>query len=131
MILDKKDRYIKEEQTYYDHPFGWVGAGAGGGQNPIDQVFKENRHKIEIIGGVVDHNLSYEYDEFALVRWKSKLYLLETSGCSCPSPDETWGTVHGPITKTELTKEIKAGNYTGYTLPAHLEQELLEVIEAA
>lgn len=133
MILQLKDRFLSPLtwDSYYEHPFGWVGAPEGGGSSDLAKEIRENRQSLEIIGGVVDSTLSYEYDEFALVRYKRKLYLLQTSGCSCPSPTETWGIVHGPVGKRELIKEIKAGNYEGYTLPSHLGEELLQVIDAA
>jgi hypothetical protein len=79
----------------------------------------------------VDETLSYEYDECAVVRYKGNLYLLQTSGCSCPSPTETWRVILGPYTKEDLLSQIKSGNYQGYTLPEHLEADLIAVIEAA
>ena len=130
MILQLADRFLKEETRTYERPFGWVAHPAGGSLNPVEKELVENRTKLEIIGGVVDDQLSWEYDEFAVVRYQRKLYLFETSGCSCPDPTETWR-VTGPFTKAELLKEIKAGNYGGFTLPEHLEEELKQVVDAA
>lgn len=133
MILDKEKRFLTPEtvECYWDHPFGWVGHPRCEHQKEVEREFIANREKLEIIGGVVDETLSYEYNEFAVVKYKRKLYLLETSGCSCPSPTETWYIVHGPSTKKELIKSINAGDYQGYTLPEHLEKDLIAVIEAA
>lgn len=36
-------------------------------------------------------DLSYEYDDYAVVRLGRRYAVLNTSGCSCPSPTETWG----------------------------------------
>jgi hypothetical protein len=109
--------------------FYWVGHAACESPTDIEKELIAHKSQIEFIGGVSDDNLSYEYDEFAVIRYKRKLYLLETSGCSCPDPSETWRVVCGPTTKTQLVKEIKAGNYQGYTLPKHLEADLILAIE--
>jgi len=131
MILEPEKRFLSEEEKSYSHPFYWVGHPECYSPDDLEKEFIQNRTKLEIIGGVIDETLSYEYDEFAVVLYKNELYLLETSGCSCPSPGETWRIIHGPVTKAELLKEIKAGNYKGYTLPSQLEQDLIKVIEAA
>ena len=133
MILEKNKRFLTPEtvEAYWNHSFGWVGHPRCENQGDVEKEFIENREKLEIIGGVVDETLSYEYDEFAVVRYKEDLYLLETSGCSCPSPVETWHIIHGPITKEQLLSEIKVGNYQGYSLPGHLEKDLLAVVESA
>jgi hypothetical protein len=144
LILELKDRFLPPAgvECSYDHLFYWVGhpassrpAGSTGDSakdayNALQNEFIANRDKLEILGGVTDPNACYDYDEFAVVRYKRKLYLLETSGCSCPSPSETWGIVHGPTTKTELVKSIKKGDYQGYTLPEWAEAELLAAIES-
>ena len=130
MILQLADRFLKPDDKSYWRDFGWVAHPAAVANNELDKEMVANRYKLEIIGGVVDETLSYEYDEFAVVRYKRKLYLFETSGCSCPDPTETWS-VQGPYTKKELHDEIKKGNYSGYTLPKHLEEDLLKVIDAA
>jgi len=133
MILQLEQRFIKEEsvESYWDRPFGWVGHPRCDNPGEFEKQFIENRSKLEVIGGVVDDTLSWEYDDFAIVRYKRHLYLLETSGCSCPSPTETWRVIHGPMKKAELIKEIKSGNYRGYTLKPHIEEELLKVVDAA
>ncbi len=129
MILQLADRFLTEDDRSYVRDFGWVAHPAGGYANEVAKELIANRTKLEVIGGVTDDTLSYAYDEFAVVRYKRKLYLFETSGCSCPDPTETW-TVAGPFTKAELLKEIKSGNYGGYTLPKHLEEELKRVVDA-
>lgn len=139
MILFGDDRFFPkmkdEDIPSYGHPFWWVGHPASReGKNEYSVLHREfitNRHKLEIIGGVDDPNACYDYDEFAIVRYKRKLYLLETSGCSCPSPSETWSIIHGPTTKAALIAAIKAGEYQGYTLPEWAEAELLKVIAEA
>lgn len=133
MILKIEERFMPEGSTenYWDFSFGWVGHPRCDNPGELEMEFIKNRSKLEVIGGVVDATLSYEYDDFAIVRYKRHLYLLETSGCSCPSPTETWRVIHGPMTKREIIQEIKSGNYRGYTLKPVMEEELLKVVEAA
>jgi hypothetical protein len=46
--------------------------------------------ELEFISGASDPEASYSYDEYSLVKHGDIYYLLATSGCSCPSPSETW-----------------------------------------
>lgn len=130
MIFAHQDRFNRFEDY---GPLYWPGhpqcEHAPDGSIERDMI--NNNTELEVIGGVEDPNASYSYDDFALVRFRGELYLLESSGCSCPSPSETWRVVHGPATKEELVAVIKAGDYEGYTLPSGTEQFLLEVIDAA
>lgn len=51
-------------------------------------------------------DLDYDYDEFAVVRLGEVYALLNTCGCSCPSPTETWGECfHG--TKDEVIQYLR------------------------
>jgi len=83
-----------------------------------------------LIGGVVDENAGYEYDEFALVQIDGVFYLLQTIGCSCPSPSETWHVRHkGTI--ADIRAAIISGEYDGYTLPGRKRDEFLALIDKA
>jgi len=88
-----------------------------------------NRDKITVLGEITDEDLSYDYDEFAFIKVGRKYYLLNTTGCSCPSPSETWHVYMGPSTKAEIRKAIVEGDYPGYTLPAKKRDAFLEMID--
>ena len=109
--------------------FSWIGDPACISPSDIEREFIAHRDELELLGGVVDETLSYEYDEIAVVMWKRRYYLLQTQGCSCPDPSETWGIVAGPKSRADLAAVVRAGEYQGFTLPEHLEVELLKVIE--
>ena len=72
------------------------------------QYLVTHRDHIEVIGGWSDDQCEYEYHEIALVRLDNdstsevQYYALTTSGCSCPSPNETWIIDFGPATCDEL-----------------------------
>lgn len=45
-----------------------------------------------------DPDADYSYDDYALCKTQNQddYYIINTSGCSCPSPSDTWGIVlHG------------------------------------
>jgi hypothetical protein len=123
------------ERTYpykitADDWWNWIAAPEGGDGDERSKLLIANRHDLEVVGEVVDSEASYSYDDWALVRLKGKYYLLSTSGCSCPSPSETWGVQHGPMTLSQIRKEITNGNYQGYTVPGRQMQEFLDMIDA-
>lgn len=116
----------------YDQDWWWVAHEDGlDRNNPRSVELVKRRYEIEIIGGVVDQEASYSYDEMALCKLGNDYYLLSTSGCSCPSPSETWGIEIGPTTLSEIKQHIQSGNYQGYTLPKKQESEFLALIEEA
>jgi hypothetical protein len=84
-----------------------------------ERLLIENRDDIEVLAEIVDSDSSYSYDEMALVRLASTgaLYLLHTSGCSCPSPQETWSVTLEQTTTNAVREMIRSGRYPGATYP--------------
>lgn len=120
----------------YEQPFGWVGhpdGGGGYGKGTPDASLDLIGHRgdIEIFGGIVDPDASYSYDDWALVRLRDQFYMLSTSGCSCPSPSETWHVEIGPATLDEIRKHVTSGKYDGYTMPKTHEDKFLDLIDSA
>lgn len=111
--------------------FYWVGHKNAINTSPMMKRLIKRRYDIEIIGGVIDEEASYSYDEFALCELDGAYYLLSTSGCSCPSADETWIIEIGPATLSQISEHIRGGHYDGYTLPKMKEAEFLKLIDAA
>lgn len=86
--------------------------------------------KLRLIGMIEDDNASWSYDDFALVRVEESYYLLNSSGCSCPSPSETWNVEIGPAALADIRKHLVDGKYEGYTVPGRQMAEFLELIDA-
>lgn len=86
--------------------WNWIANPKASNPTPEAQKLIDNRSKIKVINEL---NLSedYEYDEWALIKLDKNYYVLNTSGCSCPDPNETWGIVFGPGTLSKIKKEIK------------------------
>ena len=72
------------------------------GQRLIDE-----RDKVWVVAEWTCPDLSYEYDDYAVVRLGRRYAVLNTSGCSCPSPTETWGILFEG-TKAEVRKYLEA-----------------------
>lgn len=114
----------------YDSYFWWV-AHEDGGPFPEDSLGSKlvnRRYEIEILGGISDRDASYSYDDWALCRLDGDHYLLATSGCSCPSPSETWHVEIGPCSLSDIRDHVTGGHYAGYTVPKKQEDEFLELI---
>lgn len=73
----------------------------------------ENRKDLIIYGYIEDAEANYSYHDFALVSLYENYYLLSTSGCSCPSPSETWGIDMGPGTLPDLLKTLVDNRASG------------------
>ncbi len=52
---------------------------------------------------------AYEYDNWALIQLNDMYYVVNTSGCSCPDPSDTWGVVSSG-TKHDLVLYLNGGN---------------------
>lgn len=52
--------------------------------------FAENTERADTLAESSDPNASYDYDDYALAVLDGQYYVFNTSGCSCPSLDETW-----------------------------------------
>lgn len=109
----------------YNRSKGWLSVE----QLEASKYLVHRRSDIDVLGGVMDEDLSYEYDEFALIRLDGEFYLLETSGCSCPSPAETWRIIQGPTSLSQIKECLVKGKYGGYTLPGRKLQDFLDLID--
>lgn len=96
-----------------------------------EQELIDRRDEVEVFGEISDDDASYSYDDWALVRLDDKFYLLQTSGCSCPSPSETWGIAIGPTTLAEVRAHIESGDYDGYTLPVKQADDFKKMFDDA
>lgn len=80
----------------------------------------------------VSFGASYEYDDVALLRLDGAYALASTSGCSCPSPNETWDV--SPTTLAEARQSIATHalyEYEGSTDAYAIERaEALAIIDA-
>jgi hypothetical protein len=86
----------------------WIASprGLSASSSAEERMLVEQRDKIEVIGWVTDAEACYSYDDYALIRLGKVYYLLNTSGCSCPAPDETWGIVAGPMSLSKMREHI-------------------------
>lgn len=112
------------------HPDALSGRDVKSPEYAAMKYLVDRRSDIDVLGGVIDEDLSYEYDEFALIKLDGDFYLLETSGCSCPSPTETWGIVQGPASLSQIKECLVQGKYGGYTLPEGKLQDFLDLIDS-
>lgn len=110
----------------------WVGNDRREDKGPAEKAIIDARAngKLFIHAFVEDEDACYSYDEMAVVSIGKDHYLLQTSGCSCPSPAETWEVVFGPTTKSAVREFIEQGKYQGYTLPEKMVTRLLKDLEA-
>lgn len=107
----------------------WIAHPSGGSNDDASRKLVERRADILVLGEIEDENLSYEYDQFALISLDGEFYLLETSGCSCPDPTETWFVQEGPCSLSDIKEFMLSGKYEGYTLPAQLLKNFIDGID--
>lgn len=69
----------------------------------FERVWHARKSDVEIVLEV-DFGQAYEYDDVALLRLDGAYALATTSGCSCPSPNETWDVA--PTTLAEARQHI-------------------------
>lgn len=122
---------IRLNQKNEDSSWYWVAHPAGGCDTPETTKLIENRYKLWIYGGVEDKEASYSYDDWALVKLGRDWYLLSTSGCSCPSPSETWRIEIGPATLLKIRAHVTGGYYDGYTVPKKQMDDFIALLDAA
>jgi len=126
-----KDRF-DQEWNWVAHPEALQNSGSYGARddagNETEQMLVKRRYDLEIVGGVQDKEASYSYDEWALCKLDGQYYLLSTSGCSCPSPSETWRLEIGPATLAQIDAHVRSGAYDGYTLPKKQEEDFLKLL---
>lgn len=118
----------KKLSDFDEYSYNWIASNQYGvGNDGEEKILCDNRDKILLIGTIDDDEASYSYDDWALIKLKNKYYLLATSGCSCPSPSETWRIEIGPTTKAKVKEHILSGNYEGYTMPKRQLDQFLEL----
>lgn len=98
-----------------------------------EQLLIARRAEIQVIGIVVDAEANYSFDDYALVRLDGIYYLLRTSGCSCPSPEEEWSVAFGPATLAEVRSRLAsdAGEPDGYGVTKRQADEFAALCDAA
>jgi hypothetical protein len=128
--LNPRDEY--GEFYWVAHPDG-IGGGYNGNTKEIDteSMLVSRRYDLEIIGGIHDEEANYSYDDWVLCELDGRYYLLATSGCSCPSPSETWRLEIGPATLADIRAHVTSGQYEGYTVPGRQMAEFLALIDSA
>jgi hypothetical protein len=111
----------------------WVAHPHGGDGGEDCQRLKARRADLVVYGYVTDAEAFYSYDDYALVSLDGAFYLLNTSGCSCPSPSETWGIVQGPCPLDDIERHVKDNQASGanYGVTARQFDEFLALVECA
>ena len=87
---------------------------------------------MQVFGVINDAEASYSYHDYALVRLHGEWYLLETAGCSCPSPSETWGVTRGPTTLGDIRRFIQEeGGERGWGVTKRQNAEFVALVDDA
>lgn len=81
---------LGKQGDYDSDGYDWIGHPRGDVKGADELLLMNNRSEIEVLWEIEDVGACYSYDDWALVRLFGKYYVLNTSGCSCPSPTETW-----------------------------------------
>lgn len=66
------------------------GSMRDGALSDAEEVFLDSRDDAITLVETSDPDGSYSYDDWALCEIRGTFWVFSTSGCSCPSPDETW-----------------------------------------
>jgi hypothetical protein len=74
----------------------------------LGMALVERRADIEVLGYITDAEADYSFHDFAFIRLDGQWYVLETSGCSCPSPAEEWQISVGPVAVDGLRAAVDA-----------------------
>lgn len=122
---------LDPNKAIYDQEFDWVAHPDCLNKGENEKFLINNRYELEIIGGIQDKDANYNYDDWALCKLGAQYYLLSTSGCSCPSPHETWRIEKGPSSLDDIRKHVVHGDYDGYTLPKKQANDFLSLLDEA
>lgn len=106
----------------------WVGHPRCDNPGETESFLIKHREDILVLGQIVDEAACYSYDDWALIRVLGEFYLLNTSGCSCPSPSETWSVAIGPATLEEI-RDFVVKHVGG--VPEYQRDEFLAAIDLA
>lgn len=114
-------------------PGAYLGYGARdfGTLTDAERMFVAGRDRAVTIAESEDPHADYSYDDWALCKLDGLFYAFNTSGCSCPSPSETWTLVkHGTL--EEMLDWLVMGAPDGpYKLSSEAFAEFLRKIESA
>lgn len=110
----------------------WVGHPSCESPSEDERKLIDGRDRIRGIGYVNDAEAYYSYDDYALVQFDGAFYLLNTSGCSCPLPYETWHIVVGPASLDAIEAHLRdeAGE-KGYGVTKRQHDEFMELVAEA
>lgn len=95
------------ECDWIGHPDG--NASTGSPDFAIYDGLVKGRDRIVVHAESMDGG-SYEYSDKALIELDGQFYLLTNSGCSCPSPSETWVVEAGPDPDIERVRRYYETN---------------------
>lgn len=76
------------------------------GVTGAEKMLQERRAEVMLVTEASVGGQCYSYDDYCVVMLDDVYYLLNTTGCSCPSPTETW-CVLSEGTLEEVKQEIK------------------------
>lgn len=120
------NEYVDE---YSSGEYWWVAHPDGAGSTEEERYLEQYRYELEIHGGVSDDEASYSYDDFALIEAPNgTFYMLETSGCSCPSPSETWR-IEARGTLKDIRDYVLEDAKTGYGVIKNQTGEFIALID--
>ncbi len=130
-FVRKRDTFESMRKLALENEWSeWIANPRCESQGELERALIARREDVEVIAEIEDKDASYDYDDWALVLLDGAYYLLNTSGCSCPSPSETWQVMKGPATLSEIRQEIEAGDYSGYSVPGRQMDEFLAAFDA-
>lgn len=86
----------------------WPASARCDSPGALERTLIERRADIELLGYITDAEADYSYHDFAFIRLDGQWYMLETSGCSCPSPSETWSVKVGPVSASGLRAAVES-----------------------
>lgn len=110
----------------------WIGH-PDGAESDEEKRLVAHRKDLVVYGLVADAEADYSYHDYALVSLGAEFYLLETSGCSCPSPTETWSITFGPLSLDRLVEEFESdlASRANWTMPQRQLAEFRATFETA
>lgn len=86
--LERKERERRDILWGID----WPGHPNRKARTEIEKSLQDEPERWEFIFLSTDPLADYSYDDLALMKRNDGIYsIIRTTGCSCPSPTETWG----------------------------------------
>lgn len=102
-----------------DYSLGWIGHpdAIDSASSANDKYLSAHRSECIVWGMVSGDDACYSYDDWALVELEGKFFLINTAGCSCPSPTETWHVACEPGSLQSQWDHLTTGDYSGWSVP--------------